>query len=79
MHENIRAIVASDEAVTFRVIEPFYGATQFIALPTQTYLFPFMAGCTPSRPKPEIARSLAERARQSTKMVEKPYRKQLIM
>ncbi len=28
MNENIRAIVAPDEAVTLRVIEPFYCATQ---------------------------------------------------
>ena len=36
MNENVRAIVAPDEAVAFRVIKPLYGATQFGALPTQT-------------------------------------------
>jgi hypothetical protein len=28
VNEHIRAIVATDEAVTLRVIEPFHGATQ---------------------------------------------------
>jgi hypothetical protein len=44
MNENIRTIVAPDEAVTFRVIKPLYGATQFEALPTLIYFFPDAAG-----------------------------------
>src|SRR4029077_1069986 len=44
MNENVRAIVAPDEAVTLRVIEPFYCATQFGALPTLMYFFPDAAG-----------------------------------
>jgi hypothetical protein len=33
VNENVRAIVAPNEAIPFRVIEPFYGATQFLVLP----------------------------------------------
>ena len=33
VNENIRAIVAPDEAIPFRVIEPLHGATQFRSLP----------------------------------------------
>jgi hypothetical protein len=33
VNENVWAIVAPNEAIPFRVIEPFYSATQFLALP----------------------------------------------
>jgi hypothetical protein len=33
VNENVWAVVAPNEAVPFRVIEPFYGATQFLVLP----------------------------------------------
>jgi hypothetical protein len=39
MNENVRAIVAPDEAVTFCVIEPFHGATQLLALPDRRISF----------------------------------------
>jgi hypothetical protein len=63
--EDIGAIVAPDEAVTFRVIEPFYGATQAWASLNKCFSFRLRPGAGASRPRPEIPRSLAERECQS--------------
>ena len=41
MDENIGAIVAPDESVSFRIVEPFYRTTQSAALPRRNCSFPF--------------------------------------
>jgi hypothetical protein len=33
MHENIRAILAADEAVSFRIVEPLHGSLHLVRPP----------------------------------------------
>jgi hypothetical protein len=54
MNEDVGTILAPNESVAFRVIEPFHRAAQTLTLPQQ--MFHFLV----------LARSLAERGRQST-------------
>jgi hypothetical protein len=56
MNEDVGTILAPNESVAFRVIEPFHRAAQTLTLPQQ--MFHFLVS----------ARSLAERGRQSTTM-----------
>jgi hypothetical protein len=47
MNENIRAFVAPDEAIAFRIIEPLYGATQSMPSSTNVSLSSHDRVCVP--------------------------------